>query len=58
VQPGPAVTATVPVPPPAAMLVLSGTIVTEQPLAWFSVNVWSAIVNVADRAAPVVASTL
>jgi hypothetical protein len=40
------------------MLVLSGTIVTEQPLAWFSVKVWSAIVNVADRAAPVVASTL
>jgi hypothetical protein len=58
VQPGPAVTATVPVPPPAAMLVLSGTIVTEQPLAWLSVNVWSAIVSVADRAAPAVASTL
>jgi hypothetical protein len=58
VQPGPAVTATVPVPPPAAMLVLSGTIVTEPPLAWFSVKVWSAIVNVADRAAPAVASTL
>jgi hypothetical protein len=57
-----AVTATVPVPPSAGMPALAGAIVKVHggggAAAWFTVNVWPAIVSVPLRAGPVLAATL
>jgi hypothetical protein len=57
-QPPPAVTDTLPVPPPAGAFAFVGEIEIEQPLAWLTVNVWPAIVSVPDRSAPEFAATL
>jgi hypothetical protein len=57
-QPFPAVTVTVPLPPPAGTFVLVGEIENEQALPWFTVNVWSATVIEPERAPPLVAAAL
>jgi hypothetical protein len=56
-QPLAAVTATVPVPPPAAIDWLPGAMEKLQPAACVTVNGFPAIVTVALRAAPVFALT-
>jgi hypothetical protein len=53
-QPAPAVTVTLPEPPPAAILVLCGAMAKLQPLPWFTVKVWPPIVSVPVRGPPVV----
>jgi len=48
----------VPAPPAALIDCATGSIEYEQPVAWFTVNVWPAIVSVPVRALPVFAATL
>jgi hypothetical protein len=57
VQPAPAVTDTVPLPPDAGTDCVSGAIANEQPLPWVTVTVWPATVSVPDRFGPVAAAT-
>ncbi len=57
-HPAPVVTAIDPVPPPDAKDWLSGLMVKVQPPACVTVNPRPAIVRVAERCAPVLASTL
>jgi hypothetical protein len=57
-QPLPAVTATLPVPPPDGVLALVGAIENEHPLPWLTVKAWPAMVAVPERDPPVVAATL
>ena len=48
-QPAPAATSKLALPPDAAMFVEVGEIENAQPLPWFTVKVWPAIVNVPVR---------
>ena len=57
-HPVPAVTLTLPVPPPACALPLGGAIENVHAPVWFTVKVWPPIVSVPDRAAPEVDATV
>jgi hypothetical protein len=56
-QPAALVTPTLPVLAPAATLTVVGSMVTVQPLACVSANVWPPMVSVAERGPPLVALT-
>jgi hypothetical protein len=59
VQPPAVVTLTAdPAPPPAPIDWLLGLMAYEQPVVWFTVNVWPAIVSVPVRAGPESAATV
>ena len=57
-QPGPLVTATVPLPPAAATFCDVGEMANVQPCPWLTVTVRPAIVSVVERAAPPVPATV
>ena len=57
-QPAAVVTATLPVPPPAATVAAPGAIENAQPLSWLTVTVWPATVSVPERGPPLVAAAL
>src|SRR3712207_3653796 len=56
-HPSPAVTPTLPVPPPDGTDWLCGEIANVQPWVWATVTCCPAIVNVPERAGPLVADT-
>ena len=56
-QPAPAVTVTLPLPPAAPRFALVGRMVNVQPESWVTVNVWPATVSVPCRAGPLFAET-